>query len=464
MKRTYKINKTFILMITAAMMLVSCEYGSTNQDPTRPSGDIVPVKAVMPIMQTQSHRNPIAGLGRLSGIVMQQWAGIDAQQLGYTSYVIDENDLNNFWNTGIYVGSMRDCVDIINRTSDEEGVNSRGVAKIYLAANLGLATNSWGDVPFSEAFQGEENLFPKYDSQESIYEAIFRLLDEAVADLNATDPLGSIQGSLIDLDNDGWIKVAYALKARYYIQLTKRDPQAATNALTAIANAMGSNADQAEFNFDNTINGGNPIALFGTGRPNTMAIDPYFVTLMTGDPRYNLYIDSSGANDLFWKDDNSDLFWAQNESPSLLMTYAEQKFIEAEALERTGGDGTTALIAGVTANMEYLGVDAADIATYTGALALGGTLEADIETIIVEKYKAMYGNTPVEAWNDYRRTGYPDITPNANGANGFNPSGVVPRRWLYPIDERVSNPDSYQAAISAQGGHLLDVDIWAYKN
>ena len=42
-----------------------------------------------------------------------------------------------------------------------------------MAANLGLATNSWGDVPFSEAFLGEENLFPTFDTQESVYQNIY---------------------------------------------------------------------------------------------------------------------------------------------------------------------------------------------------------------------------------------------------------------------------------------------------
>ncbi|WP_282081292.1 SusD/RagB family nutrient-binding outer membrane lipoprotein [Aquimarina algiphila] len=462
MKRIYKINKVFIFMMALALTLTSCEYGTTNEDPTRPGGDIIPINAIMPIMQTQSHRNITAGLGRLSGIVMQQWIGFDAQQVAYTSYVIGETDTDNFWDTGIYTGSMRDCVDIISRSTDTEGVHSRGVAKIYLAANLGMTTNSWGDVPFSEAFVGEENLNPAYDTQESIYAEIFRLLNEAEADLLATDALGSIQGSLVTLSNAGWIKVANALKARYYIQLTKRDPNAANSALTAIANAMDSNADQAQFNFENTQNGGNALGLFGQGRPNTMIIDPQFDALMTGDPRKPIYIDNSGANPLFYVDGGTDLFWSRFDAPGLLMTYAEQKFIEAEALERTGGDGTAALVAAVTANMEFIGVAAGDITTYTAGLALGGTLEADIEAIIAEKYKALYGNTPIEVWNDYKRTGYPALTPNANGSNGFNPSGVIPRRWLYPISERVSNPGPYQEAISRQGSHLLDGATWAF--
>ena len=109
MKTIYKKTKTVLMLIFAmALTLSSCEYGDTNNNPTRPNGESLNPGAIMPIMQTQSHRNITAGLGRLSGIIMQQWIGFDAQQVAYTSYVITENDVNNFWNGGIYTGAMRD--------------------------------------------------------------------------------------------------------------------------------------------------------------------------------------------------------------------------------------------------------------------------------------------------------------------------------------------------------------------
>jgi hypothetical protein len=47
--------------------------------------------------------------------------------------------------------------------------------------------------------------------------------------------------------------------------------------------------------------------------------------------------------------------------------------------------------------------------------------------------------------------------------NGSNPSGVIPRRWIYPIDERSSNTENMDAAIASQGGEKLDVALWAFK-
>ena len=83
---------------------------------------------------------------------------------------------------------------------------------------------------------------------------------------------------------------------------------------------------------------------------------------------------------------------------------------------------------------------------------------------MVEKYKAMHGQAPIQVWNDFRRTGFLKLTPHPNGVNGNNPSGIVPRRLLYPVTERQSNPILYGEAIQTQGGHsqggyLSDDDI-----
>lgn len=446
---------TLILLV----VLTSCEYGDTNNDPTRPGGENVPLVALVPAMQTQTHRNIGAVLGRFGGIFTQQWKGTDAQQLGYTSYVITESDSNNPWETGLYTGSMRDAVDIIERATTEEALNTRGLAKIYLALNLGIATNVWGNVPYSEAFLADENLSPKYDDQEEVYTVILTLLDEAISDLNANDPAG-IQGDLLGASASAWISTAHALKARFLIQQTSRSTTAANEALSEVADAMSSNEEQLDFRFENSQNGGHPLALFGFQRPNTMVIGDSFATLMSGDPRQPLYmVEDDGGNFLFFDDSEPNLVWSKLNSASPVISYAELKFIEAEATERNGGNGESIMEDAIKANMEYLAISTANINSYIAGINYNG-----LETIMEEKYKAMYGQSPIQVWNDYRRTGFPNLTPDPDGENGSNPSGIIPRRLLYPISERQSNPEAYQQALDAQGGHLLDDDIWVYPN
>lgn len=451
--------KKHITKITLILLVVltACEYDSTNNDPSRPGGDNVPLVAIVPAMQTQTHRNIGAVLGRYSGILTQQWKGVDAQQLQYTQYVISEDDTSNPWDTGLYTGSMRDAVDIIERATTQEAFNTRGLAKIYLALNLGIATNVWGNVPFEEAFLGSENLAPKYDDQEELYTVILGLLDEAIEDLEAQDPVG-IQGDLVGASNDQWISTAHALKARFFIQLSSRSGSSPQDALTEIALAMDSNDNQLNFIFENSQNGGHPLALFGFQRPNTMIIGDYFADLMIDDPRQPLYmVEDSGGNFLYFRDSDPNLVWSKLNSASPVISYAEIKFIEAEATERNGGNGESIMEEAIRANMEYLAISSPEIDDYISGINYNG-----IETIMEEKYKAMYGQAPLQVWNDYRRTGFPDLTPNPDGANGNNQSGIIPRRLLYPITERQSNPGPYQEAIDAQGGHLLDDEIWVF--
>lgn len=449
-------NLSIALVLT--FFITSCDdFGDTNLDPTRPGGENVSLVAVTPTMQTQSHRNFVASAGRLAGIFMQTWEGFDAQQVAFTQYAVDEGTLANFWEFGLYTGSMRDCADMIERADFQGDVpHTRGLARIYMAANLGIATNLWGDVPYSEAFKGSENLQPSYDSQEQIYASIQSLLDGAISDFSQADP----QGSLGDLVGADWIATAHALKARFYMQLTKRDASASSKALAEIAMAFDSNADSPIFEFEGTPNGGNPLALFGIQRPNTLIIDPFFAGLMSGDPRQPKYmVPNVDGDQLYFQNGNTDLFWAQFGSPNAMISYSEVKFLEAEALSRTGGDPVPAMQDAIKANMEFIGIPAADIDAYVATVT-----GSDLETIIIEKYKSMYGTNPMQTWNDFRRTGFPAITPNPQGANGSNPSGIVPRRFLYPDSERLSNTAAYEAAIAAQGGHLLDVDLWSFKD
>lgn len=451
------INKS-LYVLSCLALLVSCDdFGDTNLDPGRPGGENVSVVAITPTMQTQTHRNLVAILGRFAGIFVQQYEGFDAQQVQYTQYAVGEGDTANPWEFGLYTGSMRDCADIIERANSQGDVpHTRGLARIYLAANLGLATNFWGDIPYTEALQGADVLNPSYDSQESIYNSIQTLLDDAIADFNQNDP----QGPLGDLVGADWIAVAHALKARYYMQLTKRDPSASAKALSELALAFDSNAAAPSFAFEGTPNGGNPLALFGIQRPNTLIIAPFFEEFMDEDPRKDSYmVSTDDGTPLFFQNGNADLFWAQFDSPSTLISYAEVKFLEAEALERSGQDASAALADAIRANMQYIGIGDADIDAY-----LATVTDTDIQTIIEEKYKAMYGSNPTQAWNDFRRTGFPELTPNPEGTNGNNPSGVIPLRVPYPDSERLANEAAYRAAIDAQGGHLLDDELWAFRD
>ena len=456
----------FIVFIPA-----SCDFQDLNVDPTRNSD--AGLTEILPVAIAQTMRN-IGSIGaRVTGTVVQHWTGISAQVQSYSTYLIDEQTLTEFWETGLYAGAMKDCVLIIEKAQEAEQPYYEGIGKVLLAFNLGIATSFWGDIPYSEALQGTNSLKSSYDSQESVYASIQQLLDEAIS-LFEKDPVvgGPTTDDLIYGGiPDAWKTAAYGLKARYAMHLVKRNPDAAQQALEYINNSFTSIDQEPVFHFGPISNESNPIALFGLERPNQMEVGHYLVDLLSAknDPRrFKYWLEENGYYN-FYKTGNADLVRAQKESPLALISYTELLFLKAEALLRTGEDGpagqtyTLALLNSMT----ELAITNQLINPYlAGNAGFGGltTFEQKLDRLITQKYIALYGVNSIETWVDFRRTGYPALEVPENVTASFNPSLVIPQRYLYPISERTTNYDNYQEAIDRQGGHLMDVGLWAFKD
>ncbi|GJM31616.1 MAG: hypothetical protein DHS20C18_06170 [Saprospiraceae bacterium] len=448
----------------------ACDFGDINVDPTRDSD--AGLNEILPVALTQSARNILSIGGRVTGTVVQHFSGTDAQPQSYTTYFIDEQTLTTFWETGLYAGAMKDCAIIIEKAQAQDQPIYEGIAKTLMAFNLALATTYWGDVPYSEALKGTASLKSSYDNQEAIYQSIQRLLDEAIVLFENAPSVGGPEGDDLIYGGDAnrWKASAYALKARYLMHLTKRDDKVAEAALSAIENAFSASSEQPDFFFGNTDNESNPLALFGKERAMQMVVGDFLVNLMNqkSDPRRSKYWLFEDGKYLYFKLSDITLVRTQKSSPIPLISYTELLFLKAEAQLRAGQDTkasqtyTMALIN----SMEQVGVTAQQYNPYLAFNAgFSGltTFEEKLERIITQKYIALYGQNPNEAWVDYRRTGFPQLGIPSNATSSFNPSLVIPRRYLYPISERTTNNEHYEAAITKQGGHLMDVAMWAFE-
>lgn len=456
----------YITILLLFVAVAACDFEDYNVDPTSLSADKITVDLILPKAEVQSAYNLGATAGRYAGIWMQYFEGIEAQQAGLTNYILTDTDVNNTWSFQLYTGAMRDCITILEIAESEENPSNHyaGIAKILLAQNLGFATQLWGDIPYTEAFQGIDNLNPTFDTQEEIYATIQTLLSEAVV-LLGQDVVGRPVGA-DDLIHGGdisaWIGTARALSARYYMQTSSQnagDAQAALDQLNA--GAIAGVASQPDFPFEANQNGANPISLFETDRPATLQADPTFIdVIMDSDPRVAVYAEDDGNRKLFA---GEDLYWGRQASPIPLVSFTEQKFIEAEALLATGAGITSAsavLEEAILANMEQLGIDDASAATYAAANSDLTTAANPLDQIISEKYKALYVQGMVEIWSDYRRTGFPSfIAPEPTAV-----ISVVPKRLLYPQVEKQANATAVQEAISRQGGDQLTDNLWAFDN
>lgn len=470
MKRAVLTGKLVTLFLIGGILLTGCDFGDTNVDPT--SLPDVDVSLLLPAAQAQSARNLGSSGARVTGSVIQHFLGIDAQPEGYSSYLIDENTLNTYWRTGLYSAAMRDCHIIIEKSENEVAPHYAGIAKTLMALNLGIATTFWGDVPYESAFN-EEDLTPSYDSQMNVYRSIQLLLDDAMNDLSQTS--GSKSPGDDDLifrgDAEAWMSTVRALKARYYLHLTKRDNMAAVKALDVLSQGDEmTNANIPLFRFGNSQNEGNPLAIFGEDRPNQLALGDHLLKLMLAfdDPRMSRYAARDGDVYVLYQRDNRNLFWTQFDSPLPLISRTEVLFIKAECHLRLGNTQMAESLfeEAITSNMEFLEIPAEDIQSYLtniGQLSSLPSFDVMLEMMMEQKYIALFSQGTYESWVDFRRTGYPTLEPPSNASESFNPSKVIPRRYIYPKSERNTNNANLQMAIDRQGGHLLDVEMWAFK-
>jgi hypothetical protein len=446
----------FIIFTVFLMFTTSCEknLGELNLDPTRLTE--VDLRLMLPEIITQSMYSEAGTGGRAIGIVMQQLFGLDAQQLAYNDYIMGEDLMNNYWRTGLYAGALRSSDVMIKQATEEEATFYVGVGKIIMANQYGIATSWFGDIPFSDALKGTESLKPLYDSQQSVYAGVIAMLDEAIGILGSATGYGG--GDLIyDGDASLWIKTAKGLKARFLMHQAKRSSGNYAAALSEIASSYASSSEQSIFTFGTALTQNYPLAKFGIGRPGTLGFHPQFASMLEGDPRKDLFYKEDGGNLLYY---DPAFPFTRNDASVPMISFAELKFMEAEAQFAAGSDASAALKAGIMASMELSGADMAAGAEYADAVIAGGV---DLETIITEAYKGYYGHAFGTTWSNYRRTGFPVLTPSSNGVNGLNPSGVIPQRFLYVESETQTNRDNVAAARAAQGGGLLDAKLWVFE-
>jgi hypothetical protein len=364
------------------------------------------------------------------------------------------------------------------------------VAEILTAINLGIATDSYENIPYSEASQGASNLNPAFDSQETIYNTIFGLLDNAIAELEGPDNSGFAPNSKADLiykgDLNKWLRAAYTLKARYKLHLINKDNNAAQEALTAIAKGFTSNADDFQMVFDekhinpwysrevlakHTGNSHDVICdqlvgyMDGTSYPftgGTVTMDPRLPVYAQPDDGSNVYKgyvsggqgvsgDGTAANTDFREEG----YYTNATAPIVVITYAEAKFIQAEAEFLANGGTTTsvgttpagydAYIEGIKANMDKLGVDgSAYLADPSVAM---GAANLKLQNIMKEKYIANFLNP--ETYVDVRRYNYSTDVFKDLALPVDNDQSAFPGKWLvraqYPTTEAQRNPDNVTA-------------------
>lgn len=469
----------YISLLLAFLLLgfTSCEtvdFGDTNVNPNSPSD--APTKALL----TNAQRS-------ISGYVAATTPNLYVQYLSNGQYDEESRYQTLNWNPNGWYAVMTDLVKIIElNTNDDTKVSAQAngsnanqiaAAMILKAYIMHGMTDRWGYLPYSEALNGLDNPFPKYDSQQEIYTALFNELDQALAMIDGGP--GVVGDIFFNGDMDMWAKFANTIKMTMALRLAKADPTTgAAKFNEALGNAISSNAENIKYQYLSEDTNDNPWqdrfetrrdylvsdvfvnALIGSGT-STSPEDPRLEKM--AEPSFNFTGEFRGAPYGISNSATDDYSFITNDiintsdSANMIYTYAEVLFARAEAaaLGWTSEDPATLFADAITASMEQWGVDSADAATYVGNHPYTG-----LSDIGYEKWVAQYMQG-YNSWASWRRQtamghGMP-LTPPADMLS--NATGI-PQRHGYSATASSLNEDNYNAAVSAQGADDLNTVLW----
>jgi hypothetical protein len=479
---------TLLLVALLGGMAGCKQYLDVNVDPNRPSD--VTLQTLMPTVQQATASFNYSTAYTANQYIQQIGGGVDDQTVA---------TMEAGWST-LYLTVVPNLRLIIAKAQEPATTSPAyvGIAKTLLAFNLGMATTYWENIPYSQA-DAEGTFRPPFDTQESIQTEVQKLLDEAIVELKKDRSASLVVPATDDLVYGGdltkWIKLAYTIKARFYLHTTKKGAtQAAQSALAALANGMTSTADDFQLVYrSGLLNPWHQVALANYTGNLTIAQGAYFINLMntttypTFDPRLPLLAGSLKAGYVYATpqsyqgtrpngaaaktvDFTRDTYPTRVDAPIQLVTYAEAKFIEAEARFLANGgirtstgstaDAYAAYLEGTRANLLKLGVSTTATSTYLAAPDVAvGVAGLKLERIMVEKYKALFLNG--EAWTDLRRYDYdPAVYRDLALPERLNPE--LNGRWIqrvnYPVTETARN-----AEVTAANFKPLNETMWLFK-
>lgn len=443
MKLLHKI--TFLLLIPGFLIISSCKKSFFTDQNVNPNGlaSVTP-NLLLPTVEAALAYTQGGDLSRYSALLMQQMFGANSQSQSYYIYGFANGTFDNVW-PDLYTSTFENNHTLI-KICDAGGYNKYGgIARIIMAYGLQITVDDWGDIPYSQAFQGDSAggiLHPVYDKAATLYGTAASLVDAGIALLGNPSP-GSLTPSADDVifggDADKWIKFGHAIKARLAMHQSKSDATMASTALAEIALSFTSNDDNAQYIFGTNQTDANTWYQFYRDRPGDENFEssPFAINLQTsGDPRYPKFdLDATDARG------NATSYYNQINSPVEFITYDELLFMSAEATLRASGNIASAQAlyqAAITANMTKLGIPQGTITTFIAANGtLPGTTDAAIAAVASQEFIALFLNP--EAWVLWRRTGSPSLTTTS-------PGSAIPRRLLYPQTELNFNGDNVPSA------------------
>ena len=486
--------KKIVLTIFAlSLVFSSCEFDKgfeeMNVNPGKAAQIDVANKFASVVLRTSGGRYENWRASLIYQSVMIQHFSSTAGYWSGDRYFRNDGYATSLWDR-YYPSAVKEIEDIRAQLTAAGNTGSEmGMARILRVFIYSRITDLHGDCPYSEAGQGYINgiLKPKYDAQKDIYADFLKELEEAVAQIGSSTTMG--KSDLIFQGNTTkWKAWGNSMMLRLALRMSKVDATTSKAwAVKAIGNGtMTSNAHIAMIAHTDGPEGinknGHGEVFDADGNPR---MSKTFVDWLKDDPRLPILAarrsdKSTAIADLIGMPNGStsatvpdtSIYAEPNRNvitkkdvPMVLQTYAEVEFMKAEAAQRgwTAGSAATHYNNGVKAAMQMLSQIYPNAAAITDAevtayLALKPYDATKGLQMIGEQYWAATLLNEYEAFSNWRRTGFPVLTPTNDPGNVTG--GTIPRRLIWPMGEESTNADNYKAAVAAQGPNDFTTRVW----
>lgn len=473
--KTYKTIKTALpgLALVSLLGLSSCsKFGDTN---VSPNGATTPVtSALLTNVQTYIAADAVGSSSAtatapqftfLTPYYVQHYSQIQYpdNQLYPTSgvswdayYAVALEDLQNIINT---CEKSPDPVALAGNT-----VNQIQIAKILKAYYFSVLTDKYGDIPYSQALKG--SLAISYDKQQDVYTDLFKQLKAAIAAFQSTG--SAIKGDIIYSGNiANWKRFANSLRLSLAMRLSKVDPVTGKAEFMSALNDPAGLIDANSSNFKVAYPGGSfNFPLYNLTTASVFAIAKPLADKMNSysDPRVFAYGEKNASNVVKGfpyglNRTNAQSFIVSNPdyslgyAPAFKAQNSTAQVFTAAYVDLLRAEGAITYASGENAfNMTKKSVQdswaqwnvTGDVDAYLTTIGVSAA-STPVAKIQEQMWIALFGSE-MNAFNEWRRTGVPALTP---APDATNPSKKIPRRFPYPLTEPNVNGNAYSAAKSA---------------
>ncbi len=528
MKTFYLLNSVLALGL-GSLIFSSCtdDFGKINKNPLFPddmmlvqdgvlNGTFLPSLQFAPIHTGTGGTDFVNAYQVCNNLTSDCWVGYMApRDAKWTGRNLSQFYFDEGWTNMVFTCGVSDIftpwikLKQLNYDSGSKNLEIWSIAQISKIMGLHRTTDKYGAIPYFKVGNGSFTV--PYDSQKDIYSSFFQELEEAVEHLYKFSFISPVVPKASDVIYDGdalkWAKLGNSLMLRLAMRVRYVDvamsKKWAEKAMSHKAGMIESVADIAKLEDGAGLRTKNALfTIKGAYDDTRLGASIWCYLKGFSDPRLHTYFE--GNTDIAVPPAIPSTAASYNEaavpkiqefSPTYWFKASETKFLKAEAAlagYNAGGTAGDFYQQGIRLSFEENGIppqkadsylkgntspasfvdikngqyNAVSPSTITVAWNESSTEEQKLEKIIVQKYLAIFPDG-MEAWSEWRRTGYPKLVPaNTNISN----MGVVTsdgckdgvRCWPYPQAELNQNNTNVQDAISKYRGGMnsANVNVW----